>query len=93
MSHQFVTAEAFSNSQSRVELWDNWILNVCLREALMRQEPRTWMAGSFVSSKLNPPYTDVFYGFTPGAFDALDGEDLAYLRQPCTREPLSSISI
>ena len=83
---QFVTAEIFSESHSRSGLWVNWVEHVRLLEALMGCEPRTWMAGSFVSSKLDPLDIDVFYGFDPGAFDALDREDLVYLAQLCTRE-------
>jgi hypothetical protein len=82
----FVAAEAFSASESRPALWEQWLTHVRLLEALLGREPRTWMAGSFVSSKLDPSDIDVFYGFDPEAFDALDAEDLGYIDQLCTRE-------
>lgn len=44
------------------------------------------MAGSFVSSKLDPSDVDVFYGFDPDAYDALDSDDLLYVGQLCARE-------
>lgn len=82
----FVAAEIFSESRCRAELWEHWTTHVQLLEALMGREPRTWMAGSFVSAKLDPSDIDVFYGFDPGAYDELENEDLAYLDQLCTRE-------
>jgi hypothetical protein len=82
----FVAAEEFASSQSRATLWEQWKTHVGLLEALMGREPRTWMAGSFVSSKLDPSDVDVFYGFDAEVFDRLDGADLAYVEQLCTRE-------
>lgn len=82
----FVSAHAFSASESRPNLWEQWMTHVRLLEALIGREPRVWMAGSFVSSKLDPSDVDVFYGFDAEAFDALDSEDLVYVEQLCTRE-------
>jgi hypothetical protein len=79
-------ADEFSDSLNRSLLWEQWTTHVLLLEALMGREPRTWMAGSFVSSKIDPSDVDVFYGFDAGAFDALEGDDLVYLEQLCTRE-------
>lgn len=83
---RFVATEPFSESLSRAGLWTDWTTHVQLLEALLGREPRTWMAGSFISSKIEPSDIDVFYGFDPSAYDSLENQDLAYLDRLCTRE-------
>ncbi len=83
---RFVAAPDFGQSQCRADLWENWTEHVQILQALLGHEPRTWMAGSFISSKPEPSDIDVFYGFDPEAYDALETEDLAYIEQLCTRE-------
>lgn len=83
---RFVRSQDFSNSATRAEVWREWNMHRQLIEAATGMTPRAWLAGSFVSSKLDPSDIDVFYGIDSTPYDRIPQEDLEDLENLAIRD-------
>lgn len=85
---ELVRAEAFSSSSTRPELWDELQVHLASVSSVLGGVERLWMAGSFVSSKINPGDVDLAYLIRPDLFDAIadDPESIDHLDNLGTRE-------
>lgn len=85
---ELVRAERFNSCPRRAELWDEVSAHAAMVECVVGGVDRIWLAGSFVSGKLDPSDVDLAYLIRPEAFEALatDHESLDHLDNLGTRE-------
>jgi hypothetical protein len=76
---RFVAAEVYAVASRREELWSQWELHRSLMEAFAGGIERLWLAGSFVTSKLEPSDVDMVYLLPAKEYDQLQAEDLGHL--------------
>ncbi|MFE7462678.1 DUF6932 family protein [Streptomyces sp. NPDC057499] len=83
-----VRADAFKGSTTRPELWEQFATHRQMVECLVGSVGRLWIAGSFVSGKLDPSDVDVTYLLEASAYQAVaqDPDDVAYLYNLADRE-------
>ncbi|MFG2971595.1 DUF6932 family protein [Streptomyces sp. NPDC048331] len=82
-----VRAEAFGASSTRPGLWEELGSHRALIECLFGSVRRIWLAGSFVSGKLNPSDVDVAYLLDASVYGTVaDPDDLADLANLSDRE-------
>ncbi|CAM5543196.1 hypothetical protein GCM10010329_27600 [Streptomyces spiroverticillatus] len=77
----FVSGPGFAGSTTRAELWNEWENHRSTVEAMTGNIARIWIAGSFISSTLNPQDIDVTYLIPPDAYDQMDSETVDFLDQ------------
>lgn len=83
-----VSADQWQGSSTRAELWSELTTHVALVSTVVGAVDRIWLAGSFVSGKLDPSDVDLAYLIAPEAFDSIatDPESIGYLDRLGTRE-------
>lgn len=79
VEQEFVLAPAFSGSRSRVKVWEGflrWLADWAQAEADAGVEVlhSLWLAGSFISSELNPSDLDISPVISQGALDERAGQ-------------------
>jgi len=78
---RFVAAEAYAAGSRRKELWSQWEQHRILMDTFTGGIERAWLAGSFVTSKLEPSDIDLVYLLPAKEYDRLEAEDFGYLDQ------------
>ncbi|WP_164252064.1 hypothetical protein [Streptomyces sp. S4.7] len=85
---ELVRADRWSRSTTRAGLWDELSMHVELVRSVVGQVSRIWLAGSFVSGKLDPCDIDLAYLIAPEALDSIrtDEASIDYLDNLGRRE-------
>jgi hypothetical protein len=83
-----VRADCWKHSSTRTELWIELRLHLTLVDMVVGGVDRVWLAGSFVSGKLDPSDVDLAYLIAPEAFDSIetDQESIDHLDNLGTSE-------
>ena len=94
IEESLVLGDAFRDSTTRRALWQEFGVHRAAIECVVGTVSRVWLAGSFVSSKLNPSDIDVTYLLEADVYRAIsDQDDIADLdnlqdREWCARRQM-----
>ncbi|MCX4584993.1 hypothetical protein [Streptomyces sp. NBC_01481] len=85
---ELVKSERFAGSATRAEIFNEWEFHYAAVEAVLGAVSRIWLAGSFVSGKIDPSDADVTYLIPHDVYDAhaSDSDDADYLDNLATRD-------
>ncbi|MGW8885232.1 DUF6932 family protein [Streptomyces sp. NPDC055749] len=85
---ELVKDERFAGSTTRTEIFEEWKYHFTAVEAVLGAVSRMWLAGSFVSGKIDPSDVDVTYLIPHDVYDAheSDGDVAEYLDNLGTRD-------
>ncbi|MFE3830909.1 DUF6932 family protein [Streptomyces sp. NPDC059092] len=87
VEHSLVRAATWERSSTRQGLWDELKLHRAGVECLFGSVARIWLAGSFISGKLDPSDIDLAYLIDADAYGAVtEPDDIADLANLSDRE-------